>query len=225
MTEASTAVLDFRKDETLPDPPPRDLTGTKEPMSYGSKGGIIGRPATAENAKQIRQRARRKLRKLTPEEQEVLWGKDIHSWDLEELARGRPRDKKGQFKGAAPGFISRQMHEEIIARFETIVREEMNGHTVDALKLLGKVLNDEKVDNKGRPLVPASTKVDVAKFLIEHIIGKPKQRVESDISIKLQGILGHAIANPVLDAAEGTYQLASNYLALPSYEENDDDND
>jgi len=192
-------------------------------MSYGSKGGIMGRPATSENAKQIRQRARRKLRKLSPEEQTALWGKDLQHWDLEELARGRPRDKNGQWKGPAPGFLSRQMHEEIIARFETIVREEMNGHTVDALKLLGKVLNDEKVDNKGRPLVPASTKVDVAKFLIEHIIGKPKQRVESDISVKLQGILGHAIANPVLDAADGTYQLASNYLAMPTYEETNDD--
>jgi hypothetical protein len=224
MTEASTAILDFRKDETMPDPPPRDLSGTKEPMTYGARGGIIGRPATSASQKQIRQRARRKLRKLTPEEQETLWGKDIQHWDAEELARGRPRDKNGLFQGKAPGFISRQMHEEIISRFEQIVRQEMNGHTVDALKILGMILNDTKTDNKGRPIVPATAKLDAAKFLIEHIIGKPKQRVESDISVKLQGILGHAIANPV-QANDGTtsYQLASSYLALPAYNEDNDD--
>jgi len=220
---ATTLVWDFRKDDGLPDP---DYSGTKEPMNRGSRGGVIGRPVATSYAsehnkqKQIRQRARRKLRKLSQEEQESLWGKDVSKWDMEELARGRPRNKRGDFSGPAPGFISRQLHEEIISRFEQIVRQEMNGHTVDALKVIGQVLNDTKTDHKGRPLVPASTKVDAAKFLIEHIIGKPKQRVESDISVKLQGILGHAIVNPT---ADGGYALASNYAALPAYEEDETD--
>lgn len=229
---ASTVVLDFRKDETMPDP---DLSGTKAPMRIGVNGGTIGRPIKQTNEykselhrqKQIRQRARRKLNKLSPEEAESLWGKDIDQWDMEELARGRPRARNGTFQGAAPKFISRQLHEQIISRFEQIVRLEMNGHTVDALKILGMVLNDTKVDHKGRPVVPAGTKLDAAKFLIEHIIGKPKQRVESDISVKLQGILGHAIVNPVTsdDGTVQGYQLASNYMALPAYEEDDDDGD
>ena len=213
---ATVMVVDFSKDEGLPDPIP--LTGTKEPARIGSKGGIVGRPISSDKAKQIRQRARRKLNKLSQEEQEALWGKDIAEWDMEELAKGRPRASDGTFKGRAPGFISRQLHEEITKRFETIVREEMNGHTVAALQVLGQVLEDDRLDVKGKPVTPPGTKVDVAKFLIEHIVGKPKVRTESDISVKLQGILGVAIANPTQDG----YELTSGYVEAQSWEEDED---
>jgi len=213
---ATAMVVDFSNDEELEDPLP--LTGTREPVRYGPKGGIIGRPVSSKQKKQIRQRARRKLNKLSPDEQEALWGKNIQDWDLEELARGRPRDKNGNFTGTAPSFIPRQLHEEIVRRFETVVREEMNGHTVDALKMLHTVLNDNQVDSKGRPITPRSVQVDVAKFLIEHVVGKPKQRMEADISLKLQGILGVAIANPTVQG----YELTAGYVEAESWEDDVD---
>lgn len=214
---ATVMVVDFSKDDGLPDP--IKLDGTKEPIRRGVKGGVPGRPINSDKAKQIRQRARRKLKKLSQEEQESLWGKDISEWDMEELAKGRPRAKDGTFKGSPPSFISRQLHEEITKRFETIVREEMNGHTVHALTVLGQVLQDDRVDAKGKPITPAGTKVDVAKFLIEHIVGKPKVRMETDISVKLQGILGVAIANPTQEG----YELTSGYVEATSWEDDEDE--
>ena len=220
---ATAMVVDFSNDETLEDPLP--LTGTREPARIGSKGGVIGRPITSKQKKQIRQRARRKLKNLSPDEQEALWGKDVSQWDLEELARGRPRAEDGSFRGKAPGFLSRQLHEEIIRRFEEIVRQEMNGYTVDALKMLEKVLDDETTDVKGRRNTPRSVQVEVAKFLIEHVIGKPKQRTEADISVKLQGILGMAIANPTMIDGQQTaqYELPSSYQNVASWEADEED--
>ena len=210
---ATAAMIDFSNDETL-----LPLTGTAAPARIGSKGGIIGRPVTSKEQKQIRQRARRKLRKLSPEEQRALYGKDVSEWDMEELARGRPRNKNGTFSGPAPTWISRQLHEEIVRRFETVVKDEMNGQTIDALKVLTKVLTDEEVDTKGRRRTPRSVQVDVAKFLLEHVVGKPKTRVEADISVKLQGILGVAIANPSQNDM-GQYELTAGYIDMPSWEE------
>lgn len=210
---ATAAVIDFSNDETL-----LPLTGTAEPARIGSKGGIIGRPVTSKEQKQIRQRARRKLRKLSPEEQQALYGKDVSEWDMEELARGRPKNKNGQFSGRAPTWMSRQLHEEIVRRFEVVVKEEMNHHTVHALTVLAQVLEDNSTDAKGKRVTPRSVQVDVAKFLIEHVIGKPKNRLEADISVKLQGILGVAIANPSQDNL-GQYELTAGYVDAPSWEE------
>jgi len=213
---ATAMVVDFSNDDTLPD------FSTADPIRMGSKGGVIGRPISSKKQKQIRQRARRKMQKLSTEEQEVLWGKDVKAWDMEELARGRPRAADGSFRGKPPGFISRQMHEEIVRRFEEIVREEMNGHTVAALQVLSTVLEDDTTDEKGKRQTPRSVQVDVAKFLIEHVVGKPKQRTEADISVKLQGILGMAIVNPSLETA-GAYELTQGYVEAASWEDDEDE--
>lgn len=215
---ATSAIIDFTDDETLEDLPP--LTGTREPVSLGSKGGVRGRPITSKERKQIRQRARRKLNKLAPDEQEALWGKDISQWDMEELARGRPRASDGTWKGKPPGFINRQMHEEILKRFESIVREEMNGHTIHALEIIQTILTDDERDEKGKRVTPRGTQLEAAKFLIEHVIGKPKQRTETDISVKLQGILGHAMVMPTEDG-EG-FQLTQGFIEAESWEDEAD---
>jgi len=214
---ATTAVLDFRNDDTLPDPQP--LTGSREPARIGARGGIIGRPISSKERKQIRQRARRKV-KIASDEIALLYGDyPIEQWDLEELARGRPRAKDGTFKGKAPSFLDRAVHEQIVRRFEEIVREEMNGHTVKALEIIGKILEDQEVDEKGKARVAAGTKLDAAKFLVEHVLGKPKQRTETDISVKLQAVLGNAMVNPGRD---GQFELTQGYVEAQSWEEDDD---
>ena len=213
---ASTAVLDFTDDDELEDPQP--LTGSREP-TLGAQGGIMGRPITSKNKKQIRQRARRKM-KVALDEVELLYdGRGIDTWDMEELARGRPRAVDGTFKGKAPAYINRSIHEQIVKRFEEIVREEMNGHTVEALKVIGELLKSVEVDEKNKPIVAAGTKLDAAKFLIEHVIGKPKQRMETDISVKLQAILGSSMVNPVNG---GGFAPTQGYIEAASWEEDDD---
>lgn len=208
---ATVAVVDFTNADLKPNGKPLIDPQGRPPEKQG------GRPAKSLSPKQIRARARRAAQ-ITEDQLEQLYSKPLEEWDAEELARGRPRAKDGTFKGKAPSFITRALHEEIMKRFEGIVRTEMNVHTVAALQVVGKILENEDEDEKGRPVVPAGTKLEAAKFLIEHILGKPKQRVETDISVKLQGILGHAMVNPTLDQP-GQFELTQGYVEAESWEE------
>jgi hypothetical protein len=149
--------------------------------------------------KQIRARARRKAKRsdiMSDQELEYLYRKPLDEWDLDELAKGRPKNSKGHFSGPAPKWVTASVHEEAMAKYTAAVKSSMRATTVDALGLLKELINDDNVDDKGRPFVAASTKLDAAKFLIEHVVGKPTQRIESDVSVKLQGILGQVMVNP-----------------------------
>lgn len=167
---------------------------------YSSEGKLL-------TAKQIRARARRRRKRnehLTEEERAVLYKKPIDEWDLEELAHGRPRNSRGHFSGPAPTWIDRSVYEDAMQRYTAAVRTKMKASTVDALTVISNLINNEEYDDKGKPLVPASTKADLAKFLIEHVVGKPTQRIENDVSVKLQAILGQVMVNPS-ELATGNY--------------------
>lgn len=171
--------------------------------------GVDPRPRTPEGKlltpKQIRARARRRYKKaqgghskeiMTTEELHWLY-KPLEEWTIDELAAGRPMAPDGSgFKGPKPKWITQEVHEEAMDRFAKVIKGTMNEHTVDALETIQMILSNEEVDNRGRPLVSANTKLDAAKFLLEHVVGKPKQHVTQDISVKLQGLLGSVMVNP-----------------------------
>lgn len=223
---ATKAVIDFRDIDAR-----MKLTGTRTPGRISNNGAIVGRPLmepankelglTDQEKKRIRSRARRKQNYVDADLEMLYDGYPISEWDAEELARGRPRDKSGGFRGPAPKWINRAVHEQIVKRFEEIVREDMNTHTVSALKIIGSLLGNEEEDEKGKPKVSAGTKLDAAKFLIEHVVGKPKQRMETDISVKLQGILGHAMVNPAISGSD-RYALTQGYVEVKAWEDDDD---
>jgi hypothetical protein len=166
-------------------------------------------PRRSTRDKQIRARARRRG-VLLKADLDLLY-KPIEEWDDEELARGRPRDSTGGWRGKTPPWISKAYHEEIIRRFEKVIKSEMNAHTIEALSAIQNILENNKMDRRGRPMVPHAVKLDAAKFLVEHVLGKPKQRVESEVSVTLQGILGHAMVNPNLENFD-EYQLTQGYI-------------
>lgn len=176
-----------------------DFTNVKEPPKFRS-----GKEKSM-TKKQIRARARRRG-KISQAELNTLY-KPVSDWDEEELARGRPRAKDGTFRGPAPGWVSRAIHEEAIARFRGVVESEMRQEVLVALKTVHTILKNEDIDEKGRPVISPSTKLEAAKFLLEHTVGKPTQRVETDISVRLQGLLAVATAGPINGAVDS--------LALP----------
>lgn len=184
--------------------------------------------------KQIRSRARRRIKRnevMSDQELEYLYNKPIADWDLEELARGRPRNAKGKFSGPKPKWINAVVHEEAMEKYTAAVKTDMRATTVDALGLIKELINSDEVDLKGKPIVPAGTKLEAAKFLLEHVIGKPTQRIENDVSVKLQGILGQVMVNPaeVMQGGDGnmmTYSLGhfpGHTMALSDGSENEDD--
>lgn len=186
---ATPRVIDFAAAARQPDPrhPHKVIDDRDE-----DQDGLVMTP------KRIRARARRAMKagkKVHPEDADLLW-KPIEDWDMEELARGRPRAADGSFRGRKPAYITRELHETAMENFKSMVRSEMNGSTVDALLVLTNLLNNDEIDNKGRPVVSASTKADVAKWMVEHVLGKAVQPTTTDISAKLQLILGAAMVNP-----------------------------
>lgn len=190
---ATPRVVDFRLDDTFNDPRLDD-------------NGFVMTP------KQIRRRAMRRLKsnpRMPLHEAYEGTMKPVAEWDLEELARGRPKNERGTFEGASPKWVSRQITEEAMERFKVLIREEMNSHTIVGLNTLVRVLDDERVDNKGKPFVSANVKVDIAKFLLEHVVGKPVQPTQSEVSVKLQAILGTVMVNPAqISAMPMDYTLA-----------------
>ena len=165
--------------------------------------------ALAMTPKQLRERARRSKKGAGSLEFETLY-KPIEEWDAEELARGRPRDCAGGFRGRAPGWLSRELHEEAMSRFRAVIRDGMNANTNIALETIRDIMTDKRKDDSGRPIIAAGTKLDAAKFLIDHTLGKPKQRIETDISVKLQGMLATTIITPgMLPAQSGSMELTS----------------
>jgi hypothetical protein len=150
--------------------------------------------------KQIRARQRRAAkrnskRSMSELEFETLY-KPIEEWDLEELARGRPRNIDGNFKGRKPGWINREVHERAMEMFIQLTKSDMAALAPTALTSLRWVLENDAEDEKGKPVVPASAKNQAAMFLLEHVVGKPKQQVQTELSVKLQGILAQVMVNP-----------------------------
>lgn len=167
------------------------------------------RPINAEGKlltpKQIRARARRQAAKkgkrarnqplMSETEFEALY-KPIEEWDLEELARGRPRSSDGGFRGRKPGWITREVHERAMEMFQMAIKTEMSTMSITGLDTLRYILENEETDDRGKPMIPASVKLQATTFLLEHQVGKPKQQIQQDISVKLQGILGAVMVNP-----------------------------
>lgn len=194
--QATPFDLDFTHVYDTPDEP----TGHQPfPVKYrlDPDGRVISR--TQINAR-IKRRRRRQGEKTTYQEYELAekyaHRKPLEEWDSEELARGRPRNKNGSFSGPKPAFVTMAVHEEAVEKFAQVIKTEMSVATISAVEQLNSILQNEETDYRGKPIVSASTKLDAAKFLIEHLVGKPKQRIESDVSIKLQNILGSVIVNP-----------------------------
>lgn len=204
--------IDFRKidDHRVPMPvrPMRDKNGHRMAMT----------------PKQLRERMRRDKRGAKSEEFEILY-RAIEEWDPEELARGRPRDRLGGFTGLAPRWINREVHEQAMTRFRQVIRDGMNANTNIALETISNLMTSSETDDDGKPLVSANVKLDAAKFLIDHTLGKPKQRVETDISVRLQGMLASAIITPgMLPAQPNAKALASpRDAAVDVWSSEDDD--
>lgn len=166
------------------------------------RDGNLNAPRTAEGklltAKQIRARARRRHKRnehMTEEEFNAVF-KPLEEWDLDELAHGQPRNSRGNFSGVRPKWINREVHERSMELYKAAVRTGMNAATPSAIRAIEKIFLTEDVDEKGKPIVPWSTKLDAAKFLLEHTVGKPTQRIEGDVSVRLQSILAVAMGNP-----------------------------
>lgn len=123
--------------------------------------------------------------------------KPVAEWDLEELSKGRPKDATGRFR---PGSAPKWLTSKIMAEIKTRLREEasfaLSSQLGAALDCVKKIIESEDVDDEGRPIVDAKTKLDAAKFVIEHTVGKAKALVEVDTTESYREFLAGALVLP-----------------------------
>lgn len=133
--------------------------------------------------RQIRNRLRRAVNKSGFSEEKLntevelymehVAKKPIERWDLEELARGKPRNKSGGFQGRTPEWITPIIQKEIKRRLHTDTMGLMAKYLPQAIEAVGQIITSEEVDFNGKPIVDAKTRLAAATFVIEHFIGKP----------------------------------------------------
>lgn len=158
--------------------------------------------------KQIRNRLRRKHDHFAEDLDMYLEaiGKPMHKWDMEELARGRIRDRNGGFQGRTPAWITPAVQREAKRRLMDHAFGKLAGHIDQAIIVLGNLLTSTELDDFGRPIVDARTKLAAATFILEHVLGKPKAVVEVESADLVRQFLAGALvlgdgkpAHPVID--------------------------
>lgn len=172
----------------------------------------------------VKSRAKRLQKRIENGTHDMMM-RPVEEWDLEELARGRPRNAIGTFAGSPPPMVTREVHEAAMSRFTEMVKSDMSVQALSALKVLNLIITSDETDNRGRPLIPATTKLSAATFLLEHIVGKPLQRQQTDISVKLQGILGTVMINPDIKRPEKFNMAHYPGITMPIAEASGDDYD
>jgi hypothetical protein len=108
--------------------------------------------------------------------------KPVSEWDTEELARGRPRNSSGSFRGSSPSWLT----EDIRAEAMRLLKENAFGELMALVPLAAKtiygVISSEAVDDNGRPIVDAKTKLQASTWLMEHAVGKAMQRTSIEVN-------------------------------------------
>ncbi|MET0416534.1 MAG: hypothetical protein ABW022_10995 [Actinoplanes sp.] len=152
------------------------------------KANYVGaRPKDTSGLSTKPSQVRRRLRRSTKNPQAddrvahdmaILYKKPIEEWDLEELAMGRARNKNGDFQGSAPKWITPRVVQEARRRLLDQTLGKMAGKIPKALEVIEGLMTSTEVDDKGKPIVDARTKLQAATFILEHFLGKPKAFVE-----------------------------------------------
>lgn len=175
----------------------------------------------SDSKKQARARARRAHARQQRIDAEIdLMYKPLDEWDEEELAKGVPRELWGRKAAGQLKWMPRAVHEEIVDRYQVIVKDKMRELSLPAITQLQTLLMNEEVDRRGKPLVSANVKVTIIQLLLEHVVGKPTQRIEADVSVKMQAMLAHVMVVPDQEGGEMTQGFMG--LEPPPDEEDDE---
>lgn len=124
---------------------------------------------------------------------EVTGFKPVEEWDLEELAHGKPRNKAGTFAGRGPTWITPDIIRQAKKLLHDKTLSKLAAHTDTAVEVVKKLMTNDDVDDKGRPIVDARTKLAAAQFVVEHIIGKPEKIITVDATDSARQVFAAAI--------------------------------
>lgn len=191
-------------------------------------GGYVGgRPKDPDKLSTNPAQIRRRLRRGKNLEQDLeLYAQYHHSfkpvaeWDLEELAHGKPRNRKGDFRGKPPMWVTDAIIKEARRRLVDHTNAMIGSQVQFAVQTMIKLIKNEEIDDKGRPVVDAGTKMKACMFIIEHVKGKAKEIVEIDATDMTKKMIAAAI---VLDDGQPQDEPIVLEGDFEELEEEDDD--
>jgi len=149
--------------------------------------------------------------------------KPIEEWDLQELARGKPKGLDGKFtRGPRPKWITEEVLAQVRKRHKQLVNDNIREMAEDAIALMHRLMNDDEFDENGKPVTPAATKFAAAKYILDQTVGAPIAKVEAEINHKVSFLMNAVIVNP-----DGTpsYPGVENFIEGEVVEEEDDDDE
>lgn len=174
--------------------------------------------STRKPAVQARIRRTKKRADELPAELENLGWKPVSEWDLEELARGRPKKADGTFGSKAPSWITPAILDEARKRHRQLIADDLRAYSHDALQVMHTLMMDDEVDGKGKPMTSASVRLDAAKYIVNQAIGLPVAKVDVQANVQLQGLLSAVVVNP-----DGTPSYPGVDMAIDGEVVDDDD--
>lgn len=142
----------------------------------------------------VRSRMRRSAADLN-RDVEMLYQKPVEEWDMEELARGRPRNRSGNFSGAKPQWVTPLVRKEAQDRLRVLTRQELSVFAGDAVRVMADLMKEDGTDFDGKPLVPPSVRLNAATYVLDQIIGKPTNPVEVTGNVALQSLMADVLVN------------------------------
>lgn len=183
-------------------------------------------PPDYEATRTDRTRLSKRFTKLHMQEQKLMQEaidrgimKPLSEWDLEELARGKPRNQYGNFAGKAPAWLTPHVVQEIRRRFLENTYGELASHVNAAIQTLVKLMTDTSTTADGDPIVSPSLKLQAAKYIIDQTMGKAPQTVElTGLDPSLQN--GRTIT--LLEEAKKKMEADRRTIEAEAYEVEDD---
>ncbi len=97
--------------------------------------------------------------------------------------------------------------------------DELGTFAADALRTIHAVMTDDRTDDFGKPVVPASVRLDAGKYLVDQFIGKAKTTVDVNDGTALQELMSGILVNP---DGQLSHQIIEGTVVDPSEEEDDD---
>lgn len=175
--------------------------------------------ATADERKNARRRARKAVAQGdVKSEIELIYEKPIEQWDDEELARGRPRDKRGGFGGSRPAWLTPALQSERQRRLRMLMADELGTFAADALRTIHSVMTDDRMDEFGKPLVSASVKLDAGKYLVDQFMGKATATVDVHNADALTELMTGILVN---DDGQPSHGIIDADVVDDDHEDND----
>lgn len=95
---------------------------------------------------------------------------NVEDLDDEELARGYPRDRNGNFGGRPPRMIPLVLHRQIQKVFFARLEEQMRKALPDAIAMLATIATN--------PLSEDRDKLKAIDMVMNRIMGKPPEKIE-----------------------------------------------